>query len=54
MNECAVGAAPARTYPYGTRHTPRMIADLSRRPYDIVAAAKRALARKAGAVGAAD
>jgi hypothetical protein len=54
MNECAVGAAPARTYPYGTRHTPQMIADLSRRAHDIVAAARRALARKAGAVIAAD
>ena len=66
MNECAVGAAPARTYPYGTVRVGIADRFAESGPYadlldrygmsvnDIVAAAKRALARKAGAVIAAD
>ena len=34
MSEVAVRAARSHTYVYGTRHTPEMIADLSRRAYE--------------------
>lgn len=39
MSICAAPALSARVYPYGTRHTPEMVADLAR----------RAVARKTGA-----
>src|ERR1035441_5381150 len=54
MNECAVGAARARTYPYGTRHTPDMIADLSRRAYEYrMQVLRMVYERKTGHLGGA-
>jgi transketolase len=54
MSEVAVRAARSRTYPYGTRHAPEMIADLSRRAYEYRTQVLRMVyERKTGHLGGA-
>ena len=54
MSECAVKAASAPTYPYGTRHTPEMIADLSRRANEYrIQVLRMVYERKTGHLGGA-
>ena len=54
MSGCAIPRLSARVYPYGTRHTPEMVADLSRRAYEYRAQVLRMVyQRKSGHIGGA-
>ena len=54
MSACITVGLPARVYPYGTRHTPEMIADLSRRAYEYrIQVLRMVYARKTGHIGGA-
>ena len=54
MSGCVAPELSARVYPYGTRHTPEMVADLSRRAYEYRAQVLRMVyERKTGHIGGA-
>ena len=51
---CVLNGATGRVYPYGARHTPEMIGDLSRRAYEYRAQVLRMVyERKSGHIGGA-
>jgi transketolase len=54
MNRGAATSSSGRVYPYGTRHTPEMVGDLSRRAYEYRAQVLRMVYdRKTGHIGGA-
>lgn len=54
MSGCVTAGSSARVYPYGTRHSPEMVADLSRRAYEYRAQVLRMVyERKSGHLGGA-
>lgn len=54
MSGCVAPGLAAQVYPYGTRHTPEMVADLSRRAYEYRAQVLRMVYQaKSGHIGGA-